>query len=134
MISRWILRLIPLALVLISAPAIAQRGGKAEPLKIEFKRGTHSTTISESVRGDEEAEYTFTARKDQRLTIHLISTPRRSAVFDLHGPDDVNLGLEYDANYDYTGTLPADGDYFLNVTRLNKSKRKSSYKLTVTIR
>jgi hypothetical protein len=41
----------------------AQNGGKAEPLKIEFKRGTNSTTINGVVRGDEEAEYTLTARK-----------------------------------------------------------------------
>ena len=43
-------------LALTVSSAVAQ-GGKAEPLRISFKRGAYSATISESVRGDEEAEY-----------------------------------------------------------------------------
>jgi len=56
-----------------STGAIAQRGGKAEPNRIEFKRGTHSTTISGTVRGDEQAEYVLAAKKGQRLVIKLTS-------------------------------------------------------------
>ena len=37
--------------------AMAQRGGKAEPNRIEFKRGTSSTIVSGVVHNSEEAEY-----------------------------------------------------------------------------
>src|SRR5438105_5020928 len=80
-----------------------QHGGKAEPLRIEFKRGTNSTIIGGSVRGSEQAEYVLAARKGQTLIIKLTSVPRRSSVFQIIGPDNDTLGLEYDANWDYNG-------------------------------
>jgi hypothetical protein len=114
--------------------ALAQRGGKAEPNRIEFKRGTTSTTISGTVRGDEEAEYVLAAKKGQRLIIRLTSVPVKSSVFQLLGPDNDTMGLEYDANYDYSGVLPKTGDYFINVKRPTESKGTSRYRLTITVR
>jgi hypothetical protein len=113
--------------------AIAQRGGKAEPNRIEFKRGANSTIISGTVRGDEEAEYVLAAKKGQRLIIKLTSAPAKSSVFQLLGEDNDTLGLEYDANYDYSGVLPKTGDYFITVTRPGQSKGTSRYKLTVAV-
>ena len=117
-----------------AAPAFAQNGGKAEPLKIEFKRGTTSTTINGVVRGDEEAEYTLAARRGQRLTIKLTSTPVKSSVFQLLGPENDTLGLEYDANFDYSGVLPKTGDYFISVKRPTEVKGTSRYKMTITVK
>ena len=128
--------LIPVSMImLVGCPAaIAQRGGKAEPNRIEFKRGTTSTIVSGTVRGDEEAEYVLAAKKGQRLIIKLTSVPVKSSVFQLLGEDNDTLGLEYDANYDYSGVLPKTGDYFITVTRPGRSKGTSRYKLTVTVR
>jgi hypothetical protein len=117
-----------------AAPAFAQNGGKAEPLKIEFKRGATSTTISGVVHGSEEAEYTLTARQGQRLTIKLTSTPLKSSVFQLLGPDNDTLGLEFDANFNYSGVLPKTGDYFVSVKRPTQAKGTSRYKMTVTVK
>ena len=114
--------------------ALAQGGGKAEPLRIEFKRGTNSTTINDKIKNTEQAEYVFEAKKGQRLTIKLTSVPNRSAVFDLKAPDDADLGLEYDANYSFNRVLPVSGEYFLTVVRPTSSAGKSSYRLVVTIR
>lgn len=114
--------------------SIAQRGGKAEPNRIEFKRGTNSTTISGVVHGREEAEYTLEARQGQRLTIKLTSIPVKSSVFQLLGPDNDTLGLEYDANFNYSGVLPKTGDYFISVRRPTEAKGTSRYKLTVTVK
>jgi len=133
MISRSLL-LIVLLIPIACSPAIAQRGGKAEPNRIEFKRGTHSTTISDTVRGDEQAEYSFEARQGQRLIIKLTSIPFKSACFDLKGPDGADVGLEYDCNYDYSKPLPATGEYFLTVSRPSTGKGTARYKMTVTIR
>ena len=123
-----------LLLICAAAPASAQRGGKAEPLKIEFKRGATSKTISDVVHGSEEAEYSFEAKQGQRLIIKLTSTPLKSACFDLKGPDGVDLGLEYDCNYEYSKPLPATGEYFLNVSRPSTGKGTARYRLSVTIR
>ena len=122
-------------LVLAIGPAaLAQNGGKAEPLRIEFKRGETSTTISGVVRGDEEAEYVLAAKKGQRLLIKITSTPVKSSVFQILGEDQDTLGLEYDANFDVSIVLPKDGDYFINVSRPTSTKGTSRYRMTITIR
>jgi len=121
-------------IALASAAALAQHGGKAEPLRIEFKRGATSATINGVIHGDEEAEYVLSARKGQQLTIKLTSVPVKSSVFQLLGEDNDTLGLESDANFDYSGVLPKTGDYFINVKRLTASKGTSRYRLTVTVR
>ncbi len=113
---------------------MAQRGGKAEPNRIEFKRGANSSTISGTVRNEEEAEYVLEAKKGQRLTIKLTSIPVKSSVFQLLGPDNDTLGLEFDANWNYSGTLPKTGDYFITVARPTASKGTSRYKLAITVR
>jgi len=121
-------------MLLLCSISLPQGGGKAEPLRIEFNRGASSTTINGKVRGTEEAEYVLSARKGQKLTIRLSSMPKRSCVFDIKAPENADLGLEYDANYDYSGTLPKTGDYFINVVRPTTSPGSASYRLTITVR
>jgi hypothetical protein len=123
-----------LFLICAGRPTLAQHGGKAEPNRIEFKRGTSSTTVSGVVRGDEQAEYVLSAKKGQRLIIKLTSVPAKSSVFQLLGEDNDTLGLEHDANFDYSGVLPKTGDYFINVKRPTEAKGTSRYRMTVTIR
>src|SRR5438552_11992346 len=123
-----------LILICAAAPAFAQHGGKAEPFRIEFRRGTNSSTVSGVVRGDEEAEYVLSAKKGQRLIIKLTSVPLKSSVFQLLGEDNDTLELEYDANFDYSGVLPKTGDYFISVKRPTEAKGTSRFKLTVMIK
>ena len=131
-----IAELIPLSLLILlaCAAAMAQHGGKAEPRRIEFKPGAVSTILNGTVRGDEEAEYVLAAKKGQKLIIKLTSVPVKSSVFQLLGEDNDTLGLEYDANFDYSGILPKTGDYFINVKRPTEAKGTSRYRLTVTVR
>jgi len=134
---KYCLLVIPVTLLVLvtsSSSAFAQGGGKAEPNRIEFKRGTSSTTISGVVHGDEEAEYLLSARQGQRLTIRLTAAPTKSSCFDLKGPDGADVGLEYDCNSNYSKVLPATGDYFLTVSRPSQSKGTSRYRMTITIR
>ena len=114
--------------------ALAQRGGKAEPNRIAFKRGTTSTTINGVVRGDEEAEYVLAAKKGQRLIIKLTSVPTRSSSFELLAPDNDPPGFDQHAIYNYSVTLPKTGDYFITVSRPTQTKGTSRYKLTVSVR
>lgn len=120
--------------LLAATTAIAQHGGKAEPNRIEFKRGATSTTVSGVVRGDEEAEYVLSAKQGQKLTIKLTSVPAKSSVFQLLGEDNDTLGLEYDANFNVSLVLPKTGDYFISVKRPTETKGTSRYRMTVTLR
>ena len=128
--------LLPISIVILvtCSAALAQGGGKAEPNRIEFKRGTSSTIISGVVRGDEQAEYVLGAKQGQRLVITLTSVPVKSSVFQLLGEGNDTLGLEHDANFEYSGILPRTGDYFITVRRPTEAKGTSRYKLTVTVR
>src|SRR5262245_49530893 len=123
-----------LLLACAATPALAQGGGKAEPLRIEFKRGTTSTTVSGSVRNSEEYEYVLAAKKGQRLTIKITSTPLKTSVFQLLGENNDTLGLEHDANFDASVVLPQDGDYFINVSRPTTTRGTSRFKLTISIK
>jgi hypothetical protein len=121
-------------LLLCAAPVLAQNGGKAEPLRIEFKRGTSSTTVSGSVRNGEQYEYVLAAKRGQRLKIKITSTPVKSSVFQILGEDNDTLGLEYDANFDFIGVLPRTGDYFITVRRPTEAKGTSRFKLAIKVR
>jgi hypothetical protein len=120
------------AMLVLVAPIAVLAGGKAEPLRIEFKRGAYSATISESVRGDEEAEYVLGAKQGQRLIIKLTSVPDNSSVFEFFGEDDT--GHQHDTQFSYSGVLPMTGDYFITVKRSTKAKGTSRYRLAVTVR
>jgi hypothetical protein len=123
-----------LSFLCFAATAKAQNGGKAEPNRIEFKRGMTSTTISGVVHGDEQAEYVLSARQGQRLIIKLTNTPAKSSCFDLKGPDGADVGLEYDCNWNYSKPLPTTGDYLLTVSRPSQVKGASRYRMTITIK
>src|SRR5437660_688309 len=59
-----------LLVTLLASAVIEQRGGgKAEPLRIEFKRGASGATLNDTIRGSEEAEYVFTARQSKRTRL-----------------------------------------------------------------
>lgn len=121
-------------LLCAAGPAFAQHGGKAEPGRIEFKRGATSTTVSDMIHGDEEAEFVLAAKKGQRLTIKITSMPVKSSVFQLLGEDNDTLGLEHDANFDISIVLPKTGDYFINVKRPTEARGTSRFKLAITVR
>jgi hypothetical protein len=113
---------------------MAQHGGKAEPLRIEFKRGATTTNVSGSVRNDEQYEYVLGAKKGQRLTIKITSTPVKTSVFQLLGEDQDTLGLEHDANFNVSMVLPKDGDYLIFVSRPASAKGSSRFTLAITIK
>jgi hypothetical protein len=133
--TRLFFMILSASLVLLTYTlAGAQRGGKAEPNRIEFKRGATSTTASGVVHGDEQAEYVLAAKKGQRLVIKLSNTPAKSSCFNLTGPDGADMGLEFDCNWNYSKPLPATGDYLIVVSRPSTAKGTSRYRMTVTVR
>lgn len=123
-----------LLVTLLAGAAIGQRGGgKAEPLRIEFKRGASSATLNETVRGTEEAEYVFAARQGQRVTIILTSLPAKTARFELKSEDGVDYKFGSDG-MKWLGVAPVTGDYFLNVTRASHKPGRTNYSLRLAIK
>jgi hypothetical protein len=127
------LPLLPLLLLCAAAPVFAQGGGKAEPLRIEFKRGAKSATVKGRVRHDEQAEYIFAARKGQRIVIKLITTPNQSACFNLLGGDGEDLKFEHRCDA-LSDVAPETRDYLIYVTKRNQKIDSSSYSLTLRIK
>lgn len=115
--------------------AAAQRGGKAEPRRIQFRPGASSATYTDSVRSSHEAEYTLAARAGQRLVVRLISQPFRSASLKALGPNGSPLELKRERGGadTWTATLAETGDYFLAVYRPAGGAGATSYTLTVSI-
>jgi hypothetical protein len=123
-----------LLVTLLASAAIGQRGGgKAEPLRIEFKRGAASATLNDTIRGTEEAEYVFAARQGQRVILSLTATPAKSARFELKSADGVDYKFGYDG-MKWSGVAPVTGDYFLNVTRVSQKPGRTNYSLKLAIK
>jgi len=131
-LSRWALALV-IALNFAIPQAYAQ-GGKAEPLRVQFRRGRSSATIAGKLRGDQQAEYVAGGKKDQKLTINLDARPPGSITVNVKTPDGADLELKPDSKQQWSATLPGDGDYLLWVVRSSVKRGTSLYKLTVTIR
>jgi hypothetical protein len=124
---------LPILLLCFYTVAFAQNGGKAEPLRIEIKRGATSAKVKGKIRGDEQAEYVFAARKGQQVTITLTSEPDQSALFELRAADGVDYKFQYNGR-SWSGPAPTAGDYFLTVIRQTGKAERSAYSLTLTIR
>jgi len=121
-------------LLCAAAPGFAQGGGKAEPLRIEFKRGAKSATVKGRVRRDEQAEYVFAARKGQQIAINLTSTPANSARFELlDDTGDQSRSVEQNI-HTWSGVVPETGDFLIYVTRPDKKIDRSSYSLTLKLK
>jgi len=121
------------AMLVLAAPAAVSAQGKAEPLRIEFKRGAFGTTLNDKVRGDEEAEFVLDARQGQRVTITLTSVPDKYAVFELFDEGDYERKLQQ-ASVRYAGVLAKTGDYFITVKRPTGAKGTSRFRMVVTAR
>jgi len=108
----------------------AQHGGKAEPSRIQFSRGSSSTLIAGSLRSAQEAEYVFAARAGQVVTIR---NPSRSFDFRVFSEQSFPDG-DFDSSPSYTFEIPADGDYNFFVRRKVGGPKRASYRMTLTIK
>ena len=91
--------------------------------------------MSGHLKGDEQAEFVFGARKGQTATLRIESTPRgRYTAFRLLQPGGA-FASRYDINYTWSGALPHDGDYQVWVSlRPTEKVRSARFRLTLTVR
>lgn len=105
--------------------------GESEPAyrRVQFKRGTSSTTLSGKVSIALPDTYLVGARAGQVMTVALTG-PRKSVRFLLMSPSTRSLVADNSRNW--TGTLPETGDYTILVD--SHDERSSTYSITITIK
>lgn len=122
------LKLLIVIALLCAGAAFAQHGGKAEPSEIKFAHGKNSATVGTTLTGDEQMEYSFTARAGQKA--FLKCTPGFD--FRLFQPD-TEFDTEWNSGSD-NFELPADGEYVIYVRKKRSPVRRAKFSLTITIK
>ncbi len=116
----------------VAIPILAQRGGKAEPRRIQFASGATSKTLTGMLSTDQVVEYVFAARKGQKVTI----TNSRSSLFDFKVYSEENFpDGDFDSSRTYSFEIPETGDYDLFVRKKRvQSSRRARYSITLGIK
>jgi hypothetical protein len=110
------------------------QGGKAEPLRLRIARGRSSVSVSGVLRGDAQREYILQARRGQSLTIRMTAIPPRTLRVTAWAPGRSELPLRPDTRFQWSATLPSDGEYELSIARVAARQGSSRYRLTVAVR
>lgn len=113
------------------ARLVHQETGESKPAyrRVQFKRGTSSSTVQGKVSIALPDTYLVGARAGQVMTVTL-TAPRKSVRFLLMGPS--TRSLVDDNRRSWTGTLPETGDYTILVD--TDELNNSTYSITITIK
>lgn len=125
---------------LVASPAVlaATTDNAAKTVNVQFKRGASSANYYGKVNGYKYHDYTFRARKGQKLKVGLSGGNVEPYLFHSKLSDSVNVGKnspEVDANGAYV--LPYDGTYTLRINQPRASARDGKtqqYWLSIAIR
>jgi hypothetical protein len=98
--------------------------------RVRFPRGRTTAVLKNSVVRGTVDRYLLGARKGQQITVHITSV-ENNAVFDIYTPQGGTLAGEGEDSTDWSGTLPQDGDYIIEV---GGTRGNATYTLEVTIR
>ncbi|MEO8648095.1 MAG: PPC domain-containing protein [Acidobacteriota bacterium] len=107
-------------------------GGKAEPRRVEFESGRFSAELTGTLSNAQEAEYVFTAKAGQTVTITL--SPK--GLFDHRVFDpETDFETEFDSTAKVSFTLPADGDYYLFIRKkITRASKRARFSLILSIK
>ncbi|MBV9241111.1 MAG: hypothetical protein JO314_03795 [Acidobacteria bacterium] len=126
-------KLLPLtiSILVFSAAAWAQYGGKAEANRVKFPRGSSSSTLIGTLSNGEEMEFVFAARKGQRVMIR----NTKPALFDIRVfSDELGLANDYNSSASFAVGLPEKGDYLLYVRKKPGIPPTGKFSVTLTVR
>lgn len=108
-----------------------------ESKPLQFAKGATSATVKGSIKGDRVVDYKLRAKGGQTMTVAL-KTSHGSNYFNVlpPGSSDVAIFVGSSGGNDWTGALPADGDYTIRVYLMRSAARRNetaNYTLTVGI-
>jgi hypothetical protein len=123
-------------LMLLAAAGLAQAGGiKSQP--VQFSKGTSSATIKGSLKGDQTIDYTLRAKAGQTMSVTL-ATKHGANYFNVLPPGSKGEAIFVGSSggNEWTGALPADGEYKVRVYLMRSAARRgetANYTLTVGV-
>jgi hypothetical protein len=104
--------------------------------RVRFAAGTHSATVTGTVRGYAYRDYVVNARAGQTIDVKLTSA-NDFAVFTVFLPNGDNLEGAMESNK-FSGELPSNGNYKIRVMMMRAEARRrgsiANYKLRISIR
>jgi len=104
---------------------------------VQFAKGQSSATIKGTIKGDQTIDYTVRARAGQTMQVAL-KTSKGANYFNVlpPGSNGEAIFVGSSGGNEWTGTLPADGEYKLRVYLMRNAARRNevaNYTLTVGI-
>jgi hypothetical protein len=123
------------AILLASVASLATGAIESRPL--HFAKGTSSATVTGSLKGDQTVDYILGAKVGQTMSVQL-DTSNSSNYFNVlpPGSNDVAIFVGSTSGNEWTGPLPASGDYTVRVYLMRSAARRgesANYTLTVGI-
>jgi hypothetical protein len=123
------------ALLAASAGAMAIDAIESKP--IQFAKGASSATLKGSLKGDKVIDYKLRAQAGQTMSVTL-KTSNASNYFNVlpPGSKDVAIFVGSTSGNEWTGPLPAEGEYSIRVYLMRSAARRNEtarYTLTVGI-
>jgi len=119
----------------ITGLVLADAGIRQE--KVQFAKGASSAVIKGQLKGDAMVDYVVRAAAGQTLSVKLQKTNAQN-YFNVMPPGSTGSAMFVgDSGENYTGVLPADGDYIVRVYLMRPAARRgeiSDYTLTVGAR
>ena len=116
----------------ITGLVLADAGIRQE--KVQFAKGASSAIIKGQLKGDAMVDYVVRAAAGQTLSVKLQKTNAQN-YFNVMPPGSTGSAMFVgDSGENYTGVLPADGDYIVRVYLMRPAARRgeiSNYTLTV---
>lgn len=111
---------------------------KVTTIPVSFEKGSSSATLEGSFSGYDSVNYTLSAKAGQSMTVQIAGSS--NANFNVFKPGDepgasTALGSG-SVGSDWTGALPADGEYKVQVYQMRASARRGTkvpYKITFRI-
>jgi hypothetical protein len=117
---------------LVAGTATADTGIRQE--RVQFATGASSAVINGQVKGDATVDYIVRAAAGQTLSVKLQKSNSQN-YFNLMPPGSAGSAMFVgDSGENYSGILPADGDYVVRVYLMRPAARRgesSNYTLTV---
>jgi hypothetical protein len=132
-------RLVTATLILVLARsvvgiAVADEGIRQET--VQFAKGASSADIKGQIKGDATVDYVVRAAAGQTLSIKLQKTNAQNYFNVLPPASQGSAMFVGDSGENYSGVLPADGDYVVRVYLMRPAARRgesSNYTVTVGV-
>jgi hypothetical protein len=125
-----------LACLTLIFSSVAQADG-IQTKPVQFAKGKSSATIKGTIKGDQTIDYTLRAKAGQTMNVKL-ATKHGANYFNVlpPGSNDVAIFIGQNEGNEWTGALPADGEYKVRVYLMRSAARRNetaNYTLTVGI-